>query len=39
MSNWRKIYPKSEDELDDLRDEVQKSWTWMMTLRKEVGRT
>lgn len=22
MSNWKNIYPKSEDELDDLRDEV-----------------
>ncbi|TZE80912.1 alpha/beta-type small acid-soluble spore protein [Calorimonas adulescens] len=47
MSNWRKIYPKSEDELDDLRDEVaeeldldddieERGWENMTT--REVGK-
>lgn len=47
MSNWKKIYPKSEDELDDLKDEVaeeldldddieERGWENMTT--REVGK-
>ncbi|MDI6601582.1 MAG: alpha/beta-type small acid-soluble spore protein [Thermoanaerobacteraceae bacterium] len=47
MPNWKKIYPKSEDELDDLRDEVaeeldldddiqERGWENMTT--REVGK-